>query len=841
MQPLFIGPYTDRSGVKQNVKPFMIPDEAFPNMQNAFVWRGRVRRKPGYELIGRLRRAFTATSIGNFSSATTSYNLKTLLGITETNAQIQTGFVITIGAPDNQTLTDSGTGTLSILPVDATKITSATVNYNTGVLTLTWGGVVAASAATFTGGYFPGLPAMGIRIHEDPTKINEEQTIFWDTKYAYRFTTDFEELPSTLPTTWSGTDSQQFWATNYQNTSADVPLIWVTNGVPGLQGYTITAATKNVNMQVTTTNLAPIIQAGDTIYLFNMDNPSFNFATGTATLVAGNVITTNVDSSAFAGAAATSGVIVDPNRNISGDGIRYYDGTTWHNFQPLTNGTNAVLGCLLIVPYKNRLVLLNTIEGNNPALGNTVSKFPQRARWSQLSLATGASATDFILGWRDDLPGRGNFIDAATEESIVSCGFVKDELIVYFERSTWKLVYTGNEIGPFVWQRINSELGADSTFSNVQFDAGLIALGNVGIHTSNGSQVQRIDQDIPDEVFDIHNGSDGPERVSAVRDFFQEIVYFAYPTNISNIQTPGKIFFPNKMVIYNYRNSTFSFTDDNATTMGLFNPATSKTWSQLTNFTWEEWKATWKSGILSEGFPSICFGNQQGFIERYWPLINSSAPSLMIQNIVTDPLGSKITSPQHNLFTGQWVRVSGALGITGVNGINAEVVQVVSEDQFVINTPGSGTYIGNGKITVLAMVNIPTKQFTPFWEKGKNYTLKYFDVLFDLTDGGELHVDVYVDFNTSISMTDTSGGYVLGTPTVSTSAESITPPFNLPYYQFQNQGSQIWKRFYTVATGETFQIVFSFNDDQMSSQAKNDSDVVIHAMNLFFEEAGEFY
>jgi hypothetical protein len=115
------------------------------------------------------------------------------------------------------------------------------------------------------------------------------------------------------------------------------------------------------------------------------------------------------------------------------------------------------------------------------------------------------------------------------------------------------------------------------------------------------------------------------------------------------------------------------------------------------------------------------------------------------------------------------------------------------------------------------------------------------DVLFSLTTVGELHTDVYIDFNTSQSMTDNSGGYVLGTPTISTAAESSAGTSAIPYYQFQSQGAQIWKRFYTVATGETFQIQFSFADQQMISQLINESNVVIHAMNLFFEESGEFY
>ena len=58
----------------------------------------------------------------------------------------------------------------------------------------------------------------------------------------------------------------------------------------------------------------------------------------------------------------------------------------------------------------------------------------------------------------EDLPGFGNAIDAATQEAIVSAEFLKDRLIVYFERSTWELVYTGNQIYPFTWQKINTEL-----------------------------------------------------------------------------------------------------------------------------------------------------------------------------------------------------------------------------------------------------------------------------------------------------------------------------------------------------------------------------------------------
>ena len=107
--------------------------------------------------------------------------------------------------------------------------------------------------------------------------------------------------------------------------------------------------------------------------------------------------------------------------------------------------------------------------------------------------------------WRQDLAGSGNALDASTTEAIITVEFVKDRLIVFFERSTWELVYTGNQAYPFNWQQINTELGAESTFSIVPFDKICIGVGNVGIHACNGANVERIDEKIPDTVFDIHN------------------------------------------------------------------------------------------------------------------------------------------------------------------------------------------------------------------------------------------------------------------------------------------------------------------------------------------------
>lgn len=872
MQPLLVGPY--EVGVQQNLKPFMVPEDAFPNMLNAFVFRGRVERKDGYSLLGRLRRILTSAVGTNLSSpgaGIVTYNLVTALGfnVTQPDMQLQPGSIaqpitIVIGAPISQTLVDNtGTGVMTV--VGAGPITGALINYAVPTILITFSGAAAASSVAISLAYFPTLPVMGINLRETSStstfQLNLFQTIFFDQIYAYQYLAGvFTELPSTLPTTWSGTDTQFFWSTNFQKDALQRDLFWVTNNNPGLQAFNVTlfagAAAGPPSTVNVTTSVANNFQLGDTVYFAALTGAGAanNTLSGTVT-VAGNPFTiSNPGTGVFANGAITGGVAVTPNENISGDGIRYYNGVTWTNFNPLTNPNNMVLGCLMILPYKDRLVLLSTIEGADPTFaGATFNR--QRCRWSQ-----NGSAIDLINGWRDDVIGRGGFVDAPTGEAIVSAGFVKDQLIVYFERSTWQLVYTSNELLPFVFQRINAELGAESTFSAVTFDNGLVAFGNVGVHACNGVQTGRIDQQIPDEVYSIHNlnGSgqdDGPKRTFGVRNFLNECAYFSYANAIPNTRDTNKIAFPNKMMIYNYRNETFSFFDDNATCLGYYQNASNLQWQNVT-WTWDEWLNPWNSGFIEGGQQKVCFGNQQGFVELIDTPNIAESPSLTIVTFAAGPIANhiKITSPQHNLYKEiSYVQISGCIGFVALNDLTFQVADVIDADNFtvfaenVIITP----YVGGGVITVTSNILIESKMFTPYWTKGKCYNLRYVDMLFDRTENGELNVDVFVDFsdNVNFSMTNDrpkasiTPGTLLGTPVISTTAE--VPPILgqpvAPYYAFQKFGAQIWKRFYTMATGETFQIRLTMNDTQMRTQTIQSSDVIVHAMIFYFDEAGEFY
>lgn len=869
MEPLFIGPYD--LGVQQNMKPFMIPEAAFPFLLNMLVFRGRVQRKNGYGLLGRLKlvartklfttpTVFTLTQTADGSAVYDNANILADAGVgiatAIPTARLVPGTLVATVTVGGQTFTDvTGLGVL----VGSNVLNSGTINYATGRMVLTFNAAAPAAgvAITVSMQIYPNLPVMTIATRQLTTE-NLEQTVFFDTRYAYiRNGSNIQELPSAIPTQWSGTDLMFYSTTSFQQDVTGVKYFWEVNNNPGFTAFNITlfgAAAAGPPSTVQVTAAGNTFAVGDVVTfvgLVGAGAAANNGKTGVVT-VAGNPFTVqNPDAGVFGNGAITQGVA------IKGDSLRYYKPTTWVYTYPLLNIPTAILpprilvNALLVIPYKGRLLVLNTWEADNPAANSAVN-YAQRVRWSQNFIAT-----DVIDGWVDTIVGRGGYVDAPTGEQITACGFVKDVLIVYFENSTWQLLYTGNELLPFQWQRINSELGADATFSSVLFDNGLMVVGNVGVHVCNGQTCARIDQVIPDEIFQMHNTITGPNRTCGIRDFFMECVYFAYANSVPNTSATGNRFYPNQILCYNYRNESYSFFDDHATAFGLYQNSSNITWADLIPGSgyspWEAWQAPWNSGALQAGFPAIVFGNQQGFIEQIDYENSSNGPSLYIDALAPDPLyptdGVLITSNNYNLYAGQYVNIVGVLGdasMVALNGnsymvlrVGSDLAQTNGNTQFAITgTPTiSGTYTGGGTMSVLSNVDIKTKMFTPFWSQGKRYDLRYIDLLFDSTTSGELQVDIYIDFSSTNSMTAGSPGVRLGFPIVSTAPESLN---NLPYYSFQKEGDQIWKRFYADANGSTFQLQLSMNDTEMRTPAINTSDVVLHGMILFFNDSGEF-
>lgn len=362
-------------------------------------------------------------------------------------------------------------------------------------------------------------------------------------------------------------------------------------------------------------------------YLFNDGTQSFNDVTLRPDASAFSFTNGANDyfwTSNFAGSMWTT-------NNLTADGINYWNLTNnWTNFRPVVSGAVVLNAALIILPYKGRLVVLNTTEDT--------STFPNRARWCQLGTPyvlndlTHKPAPGFsedATAWRSDIVGKGGFVDADTSQRIVSAEIIKDTLIVFFQRSTWRLRYTGNEILPFIWERLNTQYGAESTYSNIAFDEAALAFSRYGWIGSTTNDVARIDMDIPDDSFAIEGTNvniTGLQKVQGIRDFFRNFAYWTYIPIGQSIAT--------QIYGYNYVDKSWTvFTPTNPINVfGTYrNTAGDITWASLSlpEDTWDNFgqNVIWSdlgSG-QNEDFPYTLGGDQTGKVYLMFEFFNAPA------------------------------------------------------------------------------------------------------------------------------------------------------------------------------------------------------------------------
>ena len=499
------------------------------------------------------------------------------------------------------------------------------------------------------------------------------------------------------------------------------------------------------------------------------------------------------------------------------DGIKYLSSTTWATLRaPLEDsGTPAYLeGCKFLVPFKSRLIALNTYEESGPV------HYAQRARWCKIGNPTTISPAASSV-WRSDAIGYGGYIDASTDEHITGCAFVGEDLIVYFERSTWKLAYTGIKEQPFTFRKISDEYGCESPHSIIGLKGNSLAIGQKALTTCNGQSIERIDEKIPKAIATIRNKTQGKQRVHGVRDTNEELIYWAIPTREDRT-------YPNKVLVFNEKNGAFSYFNDNFTALGTYQNVTGKIWSIFTKSPQDTWKmqdSSWDDLGNKAESRQILGGNQQGFISiLYTKQVNS--PYLHATSITTGTNQLTITSADHTLENGDYVKLTNLCGISDY-GENTGTYKIKerADDTFVVPIIGvSGTYTGGGTITKVTPFNIVTKKFNPLVPEGSQLKIGYVDLFIGNTNTGQISLDVIVD-NLSGKGTE----YV----------KSIT---NLPTtHQYgPDNADKYWHRVLINSRGQFLQLKMSLDDDQITNDSYLLEPFELHGMNLWLTKSGKW-
>src|SRR5215469_16814075 len=124
--PIFIGDM--KVGMQRNIDSYLIPNDAFQTLENAYLWRGRIYKKGGCNLLGRL--GVRTDFLGTRTAGADTFN-----GFLSSPPIEPGSIVITDGVT---TFTDNGTAGFVVTPVAGNGTVNAPTNYATGAINITF-------------------------------------------------------------------------------------------------------------------------------------------------------------------------------------------------------------------------------------------------------------------------------------------------------------------------------------------------------------------------------------------------------------------------------------------------------------------------------------------------------------------------------------------------------------------------------------------------------------------------------------------------------------------------------------------------------------------------------
>ena len=242
---------------------------------------------------------------------------------------------------------------------------------------------------------------------------------------------------------------------------------------------------------------------------------------------------------------------------------------------------NDVNTAMLIFSHKERIILLRTQERGLDHY--------QRARFCVASTPT---------SWND-----GDYLDAPTEDWIVAADFLGDDLIVWFERSIWKLAYTGDSSAPFRWEKLVDTEGAYATYSLVSFSDEIIGVGPTRFVGFDGREAYGIDEKIPDFLLEWNQ--------SAVNYCYGLVLEEESQAWISYAEVGQDT--PNKAVILNYEKDSWATYTLPIHCLGYSSLQSDLLWDDITD-DWDDIDWAWDDRSLQSGYPTTLMGAATGYI-----------------------------------------------------------------------------------------------------------------------------------------------------------------------------------------------------------------------------------
>ncbi len=215
------------TGYDRELQPWLLPNDAFTDLLDGYVYRGVVTKRDGYNgyaigedstytesrIVHHLASVAPATGVINGVNKVFTFTFTT---------PVSRGSITITGSAPVQVVTDDGLGGF-IGAIDPLGVN--TINYTTGAATVTFL-VAPAGASTVLAGYdyFPGLPVMGIMSYWPINNVR--QMIVADTKYINRYNPATDRLEDITNTALNGTNSDFLGWVNYAAANSDPRLLF---------------------------------------------------------------------------------------------------------------------------------------------------------------------------------------------------------------------------------------------------------------------------------------------------------------------------------------------------------------------------------------------------------------------------------------------------------------------------------------------------------------------------------------------------------------------------------------------------------------------------------------
>lgn len=621
-QPFMVAPFN--TAISTYLKPWMQPEDAFIDMEDCYTYRGVVTKRLGFSLFDSFPNAVNTFFIGTGDGVTTSFTVTIpyvpIARLSMTITHTYSGGTVSDGH-------DTASG-YPISTITGTNLGLSAVNYLTGVVVLnftaaptintpiklTFGVLVAVGNGGTT--YACSLPITGA--FAAPIK---PKSVFIGNVSTGQGSNPSFDVPTTIDTGSLVGGDVSAGVVQYSTGKIDTaspPSVSVTFNAPITLNTDIFAQwefqapsnpIKGIPFFWTATS------SQDTLVFNNNQVAKVDPLNFKLTNISGGDIF-NTSQKAFFFTANYLGRIFILNNN---DPLTVWDGTNFTQpvvaFSSLAPTTNNLDTGLLIFLYKNRLVILRPTE-------NGVIQ-PQRARYCKLNDP---------FTWFSDFNGAGGFIDAPTPEWIVAAEFLRDELIVHFQESTWRLRYTANDIAPYRWEKINESRRVDAPYACTKYQNFETSVGTTGLLRCDSVNIERYD----DKIIDFTEDEIDQANIDICNSYrFDNLnqQWICYPVPDVDIN-----FFSQKWLVWNFLENSFSKYNIGATCFGAYFQGRDLTWADFNcvpngfcvpgtkdeDIEWKDFASqNWLSYFSQANAKLPIFGTYDGKVNKILPAVTT--------------------------------------------------------------------------------------------------------------------------------------------------------------------------------------------------------------------------